>query len=468
MSNTPVLNLPYLAAGQAQKHVTLNEGLRMLDALVQLAVVSRAVANPPATPAEGDRYIVPASPGGAWALHGGTIAAFQDGGWIYFTPRLGWLAWIADEHGMFAFNGTTWVACGGNPQSVEQLGINATADTTNRLSVSSAATLFNHAGSGHQLKINKAAATGTASLMFQTGFSGRAEIGTAGNDQLAIKTSLDGTNWSSSVTIHPTNGMTVGPHQFGTSFANGTPLLEAAAGITGDRYAFMDFHASDSQPDYSARINRTPGANGNLLIENVGTGDVILTSGGKVSFNTAGVDRIKVATNGDLYPAADNASSLGKSGARFSSVWAVNGVIQTSDMRDKTIHASMRGQDAVAMVEAVEPVFYRWKNGGETVEVVSETQEPLNPDNPSSKSQHVVKTVTRSREGRRLHAGFRAQDVRRALDSTGLEFAVWGLENSDDPGSRQWLRPDQLIPVLWAALRETRAELSRLATSRKA
>ena len=36
------LGLPYLAAGQMQKHVTLNEALTRLDSLVQLAVVSRS------------------------------------------------------------------------------------------------------------------------------------------------------------------------------------------------------------------------------------------------------------------------------------------------------------------------------------------------------------------------------------------------------------------------------------------
>ena len=40
MSNTSSLVLPYLAVGQAQKHVTVNESLRRLDALVQLSVVS--------------------------------------------------------------------------------------------------------------------------------------------------------------------------------------------------------------------------------------------------------------------------------------------------------------------------------------------------------------------------------------------------------------------------------------------
>ena len=43
MDFTPNLLLPYLAAAQAQKHVTLNEALRLLDALVQLVIQSRAL-----------------------------------------------------------------------------------------------------------------------------------------------------------------------------------------------------------------------------------------------------------------------------------------------------------------------------------------------------------------------------------------------------------------------------------------
>jgi len=47
------LDLPYLAAGQLQKHVTLNEALTRLDALVQCAVVSRTTAVQPASPTDG-------------------------------------------------------------------------------------------------------------------------------------------------------------------------------------------------------------------------------------------------------------------------------------------------------------------------------------------------------------------------------------------------------------------------------
>ncbi len=50
---TPNLALPYLAAAQAQKHVTVNEALDALDGLVQLSVISAALAAPPGKPGRG-------------------------------------------------------------------------------------------------------------------------------------------------------------------------------------------------------------------------------------------------------------------------------------------------------------------------------------------------------------------------------------------------------------------------------
>ena len=61
------LLLPYLLAAQAQKHVTHNEALRLLDGLVQLAVLDRHLTAPPASPADGDRYIVASGAVGAWS-----------------------------------------------------------------------------------------------------------------------------------------------------------------------------------------------------------------------------------------------------------------------------------------------------------------------------------------------------------------------------------------------------------------
>ncbi|WP_244506515.1 hypothetical protein [Pararhizobium polonicum] len=81
------------------------------------------------------------------------------------------------------------------------LGINTTADSTSRLAVAAAATLLTHDGNGHQVRINKAATGDTASLLFQTAWSGRAEMGLTGSDEFAVKVSPDGTAWTSALSI---------------------------------------------------------------------------------------------------------------------------------------------------------------------------------------------------------------------------------------------------------------------------
>jgi hypothetical protein len=89
---TPNLGLPYILAAQSQKHVTHNEALRALDAVVQLSVLDRDLAAPPGWPTNGARYIVAASPTGAWSGHAGDIAAYQDGAWAFYDPGEGFIA----------------------------------------------------------------------------------------------------------------------------------------------------------------------------------------------------------------------------------------------------------------------------------------------------------------------------------------------------------------------------------------
>jgi len=112
MSTTPNLGLPYIDAGQAQKHVTHNEALRVLDTLVQLAVLDRDLAAPPVSPAEGQRWIVKTGATGAWSSHDNRIAAWQDGAWQFSTPAAGWVAYVADEEILVAWDGSAWVAPG--------------------------------------------------------------------------------------------------------------------------------------------------------------------------------------------------------------------------------------------------------------------------------------------------------------------------------------------------------------------
>jgi len=96
---SPRLGLPFLLPGQAQKHVTLNEALRRLDLVAQMGVRSRAIAAQPASPAEGDAYILPAgATGAAWAgAPENAVAAFVGGGWSFVMPRRGWWAFVEDE-----------------------------------------------------------------------------------------------------------------------------------------------------------------------------------------------------------------------------------------------------------------------------------------------------------------------------------------------------------------------------------
>ncbi len=105
---TPNLSLPYIQPDQAQKHITVNESLRQLDALVHLAVESRTLTEPPANPREGSRYIVAASPQSSWNGFAGNIAAFQDGGWIFYPPQTGWSAWVISESRRVNYTGASW------------------------------------------------------------------------------------------------------------------------------------------------------------------------------------------------------------------------------------------------------------------------------------------------------------------------------------------------------------------------
>lgn len=199
LTNTTNLALPYIEAAQSQKHVTHNAGLRALDAIVMLSVADRDLTAPPGSPADGARYLVAGSPTGAWAGQAGKVAAYQDGAWQFYSAREGWLAYVADEDVLIAYNGSAWA--GPSAQNVALLGVNTTADATNKLAVAAAASLFTNVGNGHQVKVNKAASTDTASFLFQTNWSGRAEIGTTGDDNFSFKISVDGATWYTGLTL---------------------------------------------------------------------------------------------------------------------------------------------------------------------------------------------------------------------------------------------------------------------------
>jgi len=324
MDTTPNLKMPNIEAAQAQKHVTHNEALRVLDAIVQLGVIDRDLTAAPGSPTNGERYIVATSATGTWAGKDQQIAVWQDNAWGYHVPQEGWLAWVADEDKLLAWDGTTWneVSGGGaggstslNPAAGGLIGINATADTTNRLSISSPATLFNHEGNGHQQKINKNAIGDTASQLYQTGFSGRAEMGLTGDDDFHFKVSPDGTTWVEAIKIDANNGMSslLVPAVQATKSVAQSIANSTVTAVTWDVENFDTDTMHDTATNNSRLIAKTAGKYAIAMyvaFSNNGTGirylDVVINGvtlvGKQVIPNATGTDHMSLASVAQLNP----------------------------------------------------------------------------------------------------------------------------------------------------------------------
>lgn len=204
MDKSALLSLPYIMPSQAQKHVTHNEAIRKLDILIHLAVQSRTQNAPNDNEAEGTRFLVPQDAEGLWQGETHKLAAFVDGAWYFFEPQEGWRCYIIDEAKSVIFIDGEWQGESANADlnPVDMVGINTSADSYNRLSVAAASVLLTHEGDSHQLKINKHSSTDTASLLFQTNWSGHAEMGLNGSNDFSIKASADGASWAEYMLIH--------------------------------------------------------------------------------------------------------------------------------------------------------------------------------------------------------------------------------------------------------------------------
>jgi len=84
---TPRLGAPYIRAAQAQKEVTHNAALNILDALVQAVVEDRDLTTPPTSPEDGSLWIVATGAGGDWAGHDGELAQWIGGAWAFHSLK---------------------------------------------------------------------------------------------------------------------------------------------------------------------------------------------------------------------------------------------------------------------------------------------------------------------------------------------------------------------------------------------
>jgi len=176
--------------------------LRAIDAGLFPVVIDHTLATPPATPANGDRYIVAASPTGAWTGKATDFAVWStdnpaapSGEWEFYAPENGWTIYSRAAAAQLTWNGTAWVAALTPPVVITntvaatvpltiKLAASQTADALDILNSSgveligfnsaildSVATQFSPATAGPGLQLKNAAGTGTFSLYFPT-FSG--------------------------------------------------------------------------------------------------------------------------------------------------------------------------------------------------------------------------------------------------------------------------------------------------------
>jgi hypothetical protein len=89
MDQTVRFAFPFLAPGQIQKEMQVNESLQRIDLLLCALVEGLPINDPPSSPLAGQAYLVGDTPTGDWTGSAGAIAGFTEGGWRFVAPPEG-------------------------------------------------------------------------------------------------------------------------------------------------------------------------------------------------------------------------------------------------------------------------------------------------------------------------------------------------------------------------------------------
>lgn len=226
---TPRLKLPQLASLQEANTVTWNEALAQIDTLVDLYLLGQGSNDPPASPSDGDAYLIGVSPTGAWTGYGGKIAVCLDGAWRFYLPFDGLRVFAADTDTLVVYRDGAWLPLGSTDFATK-----AGSETLSNKTLSGAAILCNHAGSDCRLYLNKAATANTASTLYECSYSGRAEVGLCGDDNFHFKVSPDAATWYDALTIAAASGRVIANYGLAlTGSASGSTVIAASGAASG-------------------------------------------------------------------------------------------------------------------------------------------------------------------------------------------------------------------------------------------
>ena len=318
---------------------------------------------------------------------------------------------------------------------------------------------------------------GISALRLDLAGSERMRLDSSG--RLLVGTPTEGVGHANTLTLAESGngGITI---RTGTS-NNGTIAFSDATSGDAEYDGYIQYSQSQQELRFATDSTEraTINSNGYFEIKANTSGDVRFqfngngtrlqntTSGGHIELYTNNAVRNRFLYNGQgtefsnqsrVIPTTDNAVDLGNAGGRWTSVFAVNGTIQTSDSRLKhEVETSVLGID---FVKALRPVSYKWIEG-KKVPIVDGTDE---------NGENIYRTdddgnwVHESRAGARRHWGFIAQEVKQVVDDANVDFAGWTLADKDDPDSTQSLRYDEFIAPLTKALQEAIAKIEALET----
>jgi hypothetical protein len=181
-----------------------------------------------------------------------------------------------------------------------------------------------------------------------------------------------------------------------------------------------------------------------------------------------------------LLPATDNTFQLGSAQQRWTSVWAANGTIQTSDARLKTEVEDISSEQAARFIDALEPKSFKWRVGGQEAVVEKQKREILlrhedqvieMQSSDGSMVEHTLNVPIfeeqdvdvvvgyKSVPGKRRHFGVVAGNVKAACDAAGI--ADFGGYVRDEDGTEA-VRPDQLLAMALVELRSLRQRMATL------
>ncbi|HEX3674043.1 MAG TPA: DUF2793 domain-containing protein, partial [Rhizomicrobium sp.] len=369
---TPRTGAPLLAAAQAQKHVTHNEALYQFDAFLCARFLDRTLTAPPSSPADGDTYLVHATATGAWTGQDAKIAYCADGDWRFYAPFGGLVAYVADESKFIVYTGSAWVDYASllPLQNVPLIGVNTTAAAPNLLSVESNAILFTDVPTGSggtgdvRATLSKQASGNTASFLFQDNFSGRAEVGLAGDDNFHFKVSPDGSAWHDAIVLTASSGLaTIASAAVTSADINGGTVDATAIGATTPSSgAFTTLTASGAATlsPASANVTLSPTGAGTVTIAPATAGAINNVAVGAVTPSSGAFTTLGASAAVTLSP-ANAAVTLSPTGAGTvtiapATVGAINNVAIGQTMAANGKFSTLNASNTVTLSPSGHPV----------------------------------------------------------------------------------------------------------------